>query len=313
MKTCSYCGQENEESLTVCGGCGTELIAARPLHSIFKIFAPRSKLPASFDRWEEVDIITSSENLPSGPHISEIRTLAQWLDAYGRWRGCHDEFLKAEQTIPVDGKLIDEFDKRQHEHYSALFLQSGQWHAVLLMLLEEITEAERSRYIAEIDGILAELRRNIARTHPSPARDASARQSSISESRVNNFTDTLRAVGKKPGFYLCPDRQGNSKSLSHLRTFILGMEVGQTVEFDHAALDGFTEWICLKYQVPMSGMDGLGRILERAGHDETAGFKLFFEEFEEFLKERESIGTEAIKLRYQSWEKQWWLREDSDE
>jgi hypothetical protein len=168
MKTCSYCGQENEESLTVCGGCGTDLIAVRPLHSMFKIFAPRSKLPASFDRWEEVDIITSSQNLHSGPPISEIRTLAQWLDSYGRWRGCHDEFLKAEQTIPVDGKFIDEFDQRQHEHYAALFIQSAQWHAMLLMLLEEIDETERSRYLTELDGIMADLRKRIAQSGTVP-------------------------------------------------------------------------------------------------------------------------------------------------
>jgi len=129
----------------------------------------------------------------------------------------------------------------------------------------------------------------------------------------DKFIDMLRAVGEKPGFYLCPDRQGNCKSLSHLWTFIVGMQVGQTVEFDHVALDGFNEWVCFKYQTPASGMGWPGRILERAGNDETAAFQLFFEEFEEFLKERESIGTEAIKLRHQSWEKQRGLGEDSDE
>jgi hypothetical protein len=30
MKTCSYCGQENDEALVVCGGCGTEF---NPLES----------------------------------------------------------------------------------------------------------------------------------------------------------------------------------------------------------------------------------------------------------------------------------------
>jgi hypothetical protein len=128
----------------------------------------------------------------------------------------------------------------------------------------------------------------------------------------NSFIDILRAVGKKPGFYLCPDRQGNCKSLSHLRTFMVGMQVGKVVEYDHETLDGFNEWVCLKYQVPMSGMGGFGRILERTGHDEAAAFHLFFEELEQFLKERESTSVEAIKSRYQAWESQR-LRRTSDE
>jgi hypothetical protein len=129
---------------------------------MFRLFKSRPKLPASFDRWSDVDVVAGSELLHEGPSVLDIRTLKQWLDAYERWRSGYDAFVKAARTLDSGG-FIDDFDRRQYEHYTALFLQSGQWHAILLMLLENVPEAERSRYVAEIDGVLADLRKRFAR------------------------------------------------------------------------------------------------------------------------------------------------------
>ena len=129
---------------------------------MFTLFKSRPKLPASFDRWSEVDIIAGSELLREGPTVLNIRTLKQWIDAYERWRAGYDVFAKAASTSDSAG-FTDDFDRRQHEHYAALFLQSGQWHAILLMLLEDVPEPERSGYLDDIDGILADLRKRIVR------------------------------------------------------------------------------------------------------------------------------------------------------
>ena len=54
---------------------------------------------------------------------------------------------------------------RQYQHYAGLFFQSGQWHAILLMLVEDedVSEPERSRYLGEMDGFLEELRGRMGR------------------------------------------------------------------------------------------------------------------------------------------------------
>lgn len=129
---------------------------------MFTLFQSRPKLPASFNRWSEVDLVAGSELLHEGPSVLDIRTLKQWLDAYERWRAGYDAFTKAAGTLESSG-FTDDFDRRQHEHYAALFLQSGQWRAMLLMLLEDVPESERSQYVAEIDGILADLRKRIGK------------------------------------------------------------------------------------------------------------------------------------------------------
>jgi hypothetical protein len=92
---------------------------------------------------------------------------------------------------------------------------------------------------------------------------------------MENFKDFLRVVGKKPAFYLSPDLSGNCKSISHLRTFLTGVQVGQHLQVDHV-LDAFTFWVCHRYQIPMGGLDGIGYILEHAGGDEATAFDLFF-------------------------------------
>jgi hypothetical protein len=125
------------------------------------LFSSRPKLPESFKRWTAVDTLASSECLHEGPSVLEVRTFKRWLDAYERWRGGYDEYLKAVRTLAGSDSFVDDFDRRQCEHYTALFIQSGQWRALLLMLLQDAAASERSRYLAEIDGFLADLRKRI--------------------------------------------------------------------------------------------------------------------------------------------------------
>ncbi len=127
---------------------------------MFNMFKAQPRLPLSFERWSEVDVIASSEELHCGPSVTAVRTLDQWLDEYERWRAGYDEFIKAECAAPG---ISDDFDKRQHEHYAALLLQSGQWRAILLKLLPDCPESELSKYLAEIDSCLAKLRNRIER------------------------------------------------------------------------------------------------------------------------------------------------------
>ncbi|HEY4414530.1 MAG TPA: hypothetical protein VGO57_02470 [Verrucomicrobiae bacterium] len=120
------------------------------------------KLPVSFDRWQEVDVIVSSECLYAEPSVLEVTTYKQWLDAYARWQVGYDAYRKAVDSM-ADGELGDDFERRLYAHYTGLFYQSGHWHAILLMLLKQVAETERSRHLAEMDGILAGLGEKIAR------------------------------------------------------------------------------------------------------------------------------------------------------
>jgi len=113
----------------------------------------------------------------------------------------------------------------------------------------------------------------------------------------DKFTDLLRAIGKKPGFYLAPDKCGRCESIRALKNFVLGLQMSQWTK-DDGVLAEFTFWVCHHYGVPDGAMDWYGHILERAEWDEVAAFRLFFEHFEEYLKDRETIGAEGIKARF---------------
>src|SRR5882757_6553486 len=76
-----------------------------------------AKLPASFARWQEVDVIASSEYLHAGPSVLDITTYKQWLDAYARWQAGYDAYLKAAGALG-DGMFTDDFDRRQYGHYT---------------------------------------------------------------------------------------------------------------------------------------------------------------------------------------------------
>ena len=108
------------------------------------------------------------------------------------------------------------------------------------------------------------------------------------------FTDLLHQIGKKPGLYL----GSANRSITNLDTFITGFQCGQAWNYDTSVLDSFTYWVCHHYQVPDGAMNWSGHLLQRAGGDEAAAFRLFFVHFDEYLKERETIGPEAIKARF---------------
>lgn len=128
---------------------------------MFSLFKSGGKLPDSFERWSMMDIIVSSEELASGPSIGKIRNLAQWLDQHERWQAGYDELIKAEQTLAATNGYTDDFDRRQHEHYAALLLQSGQWLAILLKLLKDLPEERQSRHLHDLDARLDTLRHRI--------------------------------------------------------------------------------------------------------------------------------------------------------
>jgi hypothetical protein len=113
---------------------------------------------------------------------------------------------------------------------------------------------------------------------------------------LRNFTDLLRIIAKKPCFYLAPDQNRHCRSIRELSSFITGFEMGQYVKDNISVLAEFNFWICHRYGQP--GASWYVTLLERAGGDEVAAFDLFFGHFEEYLKEREAIGAEAIKTRF---------------
>jgi len=129
---------------------------------MFSLFKSKPSIPASFDRWEEVEMIAASELLFEGPSIGKVRSLKDWLDEYNRWSDGYKALCKAAGT---GDKLAfsDGIDRRLYEHYCALFLQSGQWRAILLQNLTEVSDADHAVHLAELDRHLGDLRRRIVR------------------------------------------------------------------------------------------------------------------------------------------------------
>jgi hypothetical protein len=113
-----------------------------------------------------------------------------------------------------------------------------------------------------------------------------------------SLLELIRAVGKKPGFYIGGLPSG-SVSISHLRSFLVGYECGrvQPAEGDDI-LDSMTYWVCTRYGVPYSSMDWSGILRRQCGEDDEAAFLLFFELFEEYVRDRERLGAEGIKTRF---------------
>jgi len=123
----------------------------------------RPRPPTSFDRWREVvppEYGYLAEGKPSPP---DVNTLRKWLRSYARWQAGYQGLLEIEQDLEVRARSMDEVDRRHHEYFAALFMQSAQWHAILLMLVRDGSEPERSKHLAEIDRTLAELRRRITK------------------------------------------------------------------------------------------------------------------------------------------------------
>ena len=106
------------------------------------------------------------------------------------------------------------------------------------------------------------------------------------------FVDKLRDIGQKPGLYL-----GQSPSLSHLFSFIVGFQSGRMCSDDTSVLDSFEFWVYHHYSE--TGSRHWQQIIrQHAGGDDALAFRRFFEHLEEYLAERERIGSDAIKARY---------------
>ena len=112
------------------------------------------------------------------------------------------------------------------------------------------------------------------------------------------FVELLRVIGQKPAFYLSPEPRASSCSIWHLRSFLVGFQCGRISTDDDSVLDTFTFWVCAHYGVPDGAMDWCGHIWHQAGKNEEAAFRLFFELFELYLKDREANGSESIKARF---------------
>src|SRR5258706_16457971 len=112
--------------------------------------------------------------------------------------------------------------------------------------------------------------------------------------------ELLRAIGKRPAFYL-GDGQRNCFSIWQLRSFLVGFQCGSR---RHPALDGddildsLMFWVCMRYRVPDGPMDWAGHIWRQSGENDEDAFRLFFELFEEYISDREQLGSEGIKTRF---------------
>ena len=113
-----------------------------------------------------------------------------------------------------------------------------------------------------------------------------------------SLLELIRAIGKKPGFYISGSLSG-SVSILHLRSFLVGHQCGrgQPAEGDDI-LDGMTYWVCARYGVPCSSMDWSGILWRQCGRDDQAAFRLFFELLEEYVRDRDQLGTDGIRTRF---------------
>ncbi len=130
------------------------------MNSILKLLG-RPQPPDSYESWHEAVIPKFNylrEGLPLAPDIEKNK---KWQKSFARWKDGYNGFLEIERALQGRGRLMDARDRRSYEYYTALLLQSAQWHAILLPLVKDISEAERAKSLAEIDRALAQLRQRI--------------------------------------------------------------------------------------------------------------------------------------------------------
>ncbi len=131
------------------------------MFSLSKLF--RASPPTvGCQRWSEFvppEFIYLQEGGPTPP---DVETLKRWLGSYAKWRASYEGFVKNEQELERSALPKEEADRRHHEYYVALYLHAAQWHAILLLLVKDVSEPERAKYLGEIDCALVELRQRIA-------------------------------------------------------------------------------------------------------------------------------------------------------
>jgi len=118
----------------------------------------RPQPPDSYERWGEV-VIPQLRYLQAGrPYPPDVDVLKKWLKSFARWKAGYEGFLEIERSLERRGRPVD---KRTYEYYVALLLQSGQWHAALLLMVKDVSEPQRAKLLAETDQALADLRKRI--------------------------------------------------------------------------------------------------------------------------------------------------------
>lgn len=121
----------------------------------------RAQPPTSFERWRDAVPAEFLYVRAGSPDFPNADTHKKWLKSFARWKtGCQG-FLAIEQHLEPRARLTEEVDRRHHEFFAALFLQSAQWHAILLTWVKDVSAERRAEHLAEIDRALAELRKRI--------------------------------------------------------------------------------------------------------------------------------------------------------
>jgi hypothetical protein len=132
--------------------------------SISKLLG-RPQPPDSYESWHEA-VIPEFIYLQQGkPVPTDVDKLKKWLKSFARWKSGYEGFLEIERALERRGRPIEARDRRSYEYFAALLWQSGQWHATLLLPMNDVSEPERAQLLDEIDRALAELRKRL--TNPS--------------------------------------------------------------------------------------------------------------------------------------------------
>jgi hypothetical protein len=110
---------------------------------------------------------------------------------------------------------------------------------------------------------------------------------------VNDLIATLQHIEKRPGMYFGDAER--SRSIHILQAFIVGFQSAQN---SADALDCFTEWVATHYDVVADTKPSFEMILEHVGRDDRKAYEEFFRLLPVYLRERERVGTVAIRLRF---------------
>jgi hypothetical protein len=136
---------------------GVPTQAAFQMSTISRLLG-RAQPPDSYERWADA-VIPEFAYLRAGrPDAPDVDKLKKWLKSFARWKAGYEGFLALERSLGRRGRPVEQ---RTYEYYVALLLQSGQWHAALLLMVKDIAEPQRAKQLAELDQALAELRKRI--------------------------------------------------------------------------------------------------------------------------------------------------------
>lgn len=108
-----------------------------------------------------------------------------------------------------------------------------------------------------------------------------------------SFTEHLRGLKRRHGFHL------KEPEISALYNYLRGWEDAIYDGTRSENINGFRYWLCCKYLLPDSqNWDTI--LLDLSDQDELRAFEMFFDELDDYLKDRDSIGDDAIRNRFVS-------------